>query len=104
MALNDRVYQLVKYSCLHSLSCEVAAGVSLPKVSATKGRVNNLMEETWAEANMESDDGVILFGDDEHGYTLSHTFRCVFVHFRTHSAKNLSMPCAKLCSGETKFF
>ncbi|MCP9262020.1 hypothetical protein DINM_004531 [Dirofilaria immitis] len=73
VALNDRVYQLVKYSCLHSLSYEVTATPkdSAPKLSPIKPRAT----QTSQEANTEAKDGVILFGDDEHGYTLSYTFR-----------------------------
>ncbi|VDN92797.1 unnamed protein product [Brugia pahangi] len=82
VALNDRVYQLVKYSCLHSLSCEVTA---TPKdeapMSPMKSRAASIplgakkWESPWEKTNTEAKDGVILFGDDEHGYTLSYTFR-----------------------------
>ncbi|VDK63656.1 unnamed protein product [Onchocerca ochengi] len=83
VALNDRVYELVKYSCLHSLSCEVTTTPedNIPKLSPIKSRAvqipqsNKKWESSWEEANAEAKDGVILFGDDEHGYTLSYTFR-----------------------------
>ncbi|VDP15940.1 unnamed protein product [Onchocerca flexuosa] len=83
VALNDRVYNLVKYSCLHSLSCEVTTTPkdNIPKLSPIKSRAvqipesNKKWESPWEEANAEAKDGVILFGDDEHGYTLSYTFR-----------------------------
>ncbi|EFO24721.1 hypothetical protein LOAG_03765 [Loa loa] len=83
VALNDRVFQLVKYSCLHSLSCEVTTTPkdNTPKLSPMKSRVTPTQQNTikwespWEEANTEAKDGVILFGDEEHGYTLSYTFR-----------------------------
>ncbi|CAG9534008.1 unnamed protein product [Cercopithifilaria johnstoni] len=81
VALNDRVSQLVKYSCLHSLSCEVTTTPkdNVPKLSPMKSRVTpqgtKKWESSWEEVNTEAKDGVILFGDDEHGYTLSYTFR-----------------------------
>ncbi|KHN83312.1 Folliculin [Toxocara canis] len=87
VAVNERVCQLVKHACLRSLSCEVSASVplqppksplkntksiSVPSASARSGS----FEDSWLEANIDADsDGVILFGDDDHGYTLSHTFR-----------------------------
>ncbi|VDM39267.1 unnamed protein product [Toxocara canis] len=46
--------------------------ISVPSASARSGS----FEDSWLEANIDADsDGVILFGDDDHGYTLSHTFR-----------------------------
>ncbi|KAL3993656.1 Vesicle coat protein involved in Golgi to plasma membrane transport family protein [Acanthocheilonema viteae] len=83
VALNDRVYQLVKYSCLHSLSCEVITTPkdNAPKLSPVKPHATSIPQDTkkwessWEEVNTEAKDGVILFGDDEHGYTLSYTFR-----------------------------
>uniref|UniRef100_A0A915Q2W7 Folliculin n=1 Tax=Setaria digitata TaxID=48799 RepID=A0A915Q2W7_9BILA len=83
VALNDRVYQLVKYSCLHSLSCEVTTTPknNVLKLSPIKPRSIGIPQGTkkwegpWEEVNTETKDGVILFGDDEHGYTLSYTFR-----------------------------
>uniref|UniRef100_A0A915BDN5 Folliculin n=1 Tax=Parascaris univalens TaxID=6257 RepID=A0A915BDN5_PARUN len=87
VAVNERVCQLVKHACLRSLSCEVYAsmplqahtstmkgtkGISVPTPNARMGN----FEDSWLEANVdEGSDGVILFGDDDHGYTLSHTFR-----------------------------
>ncbi|VDK43568.1 unnamed protein product [Anisakis simplex] len=106
VAINDRVYQLVKHACLRSLSCEVSAKavpfrsnstpraatstttttksqkIPLPTSSKSltinRSAINNTTTtNTFDTGLMESDndDGVILFGDDDHGYTLSHTFR-----------------------------
>uniref|UniRef100_A0A914RZM3 Uncharacterized protein n=1 Tax=Parascaris equorum TaxID=6256 RepID=A0A914RZM3_PAREQ len=48
----------------------------VPSVPTPNARMGNF-EDSWLEANVdEGSDGVILFGDDDHGYTLSHTFRC----------------------------
>ncbi|VDM96528.1 unnamed protein product [Thelazia callipaeda] len=71
-ALNDRVDQLVMHSCLHSLSCEVPATPNdnfMAACSTTK------WDNPWEEINREANEGVVLFGDEEHGYTLSFTFR-----------------------------
>lgn len=56
-----------------------------PKLSPMKSRATPIplgpkkWESSWEEANMEAKDGVILFGDDEHGYTLSYTFRFIII-------------------------
>lgn len=88
VAVNERVCQLVKHACLRSLSCEVYASMPLQAPTSTmkstksisvptpNARMGNF-EDSWLEANVdEGSDGIILFGDDDHGYTLSHTFRC----------------------------
>ncbi|VDN27278.1 unnamed protein product [Gongylonema pulchrum] len=82
VAVNDRVYELVKHACLHSLSCEVSmvSGSNSSKPSPSRSAsASSSMEDAvkWEEPWVEADDGVILFGDDEHGYTLSSTFRFV---------------------------
>uniref|UniRef100_F1KRG7 Folliculin n=1 Tax=Ascaris suum TaxID=6253 RepID=F1KRG7_ASCSU len=87
VAVNERVCQLVKHACLRSLSCEVYASMPLQAPTSTmkstksisvptpNARMGNF-EDSWLEANVdEGSDGIILFGDDDHGYTLSHTFR-----------------------------
>ncbi|VDN32961.1 unnamed protein product [Gongylonema pulchrum] len=54
------------------------SGGSSSKASPSRSAsASSSMEDAvkWEEPWVEADDGVILFGDDEHGYTLSSTFR-----------------------------
>lgn len=89
VAINERVYQLVKHACLRSLSCEISGSTTaqpqkspiksssqqFPRCVVPNARTSSL-EESLLNANPDSlTDGLILFGDDINGYTLSHTFR-----------------------------
>lgn len=89
VALNERVYHLVKHACLRSLSCEVSGSTQngppklplkgfSPQFSRTPavGTRPVSFEESWLDVGPEEQfDGLVFFGDDLSGYTLSHTFR-----------------------------
>ncbi|VDN55493.1 unnamed protein product [Dracunculus medinensis] len=88
-ALNDRVYNLLKNACLRSLSCEISVSTLNINKSSKKNKhscsqfsdshdtsLPSPVKDAWFEArNSAEKDGVVIFGDDEYGYSLSYTFR-----------------------------
>lgn len=87
--MNDRVYNLLKNACLRSLSCEISVSTLNINKSSKKNKhscsqfsdshdtsLPSPVKDAWFEArNSAEKDGVVIFGDDEYGYSLSYTFR-----------------------------
>ena len=74
--INEKLYQILKQASLRSLSVEVSAPVSncsQPESSYSPSKSHNGSSNIYS-TDMERD-GVVLFGDDDNWYTLSHTFR-----------------------------
>lgn len=89
MPLNERVYHLVRHACLRSLSVEISTPHFFDDDQASTSSfsfkfhpitylASDSRRSTLVSTSLKFDtdrDGVVLFGDDENGYTLCHTFR-----------------------------
>ncbi|CAJ0577994.1 unnamed protein product, partial [Mesorhabditis spiculigera] len=76
VAVSEVVFDRIRTACHRSLSCEVAVAQGAPRQrSSLRGTHGPLRSETSIEHEVEEDDGNIVFGDPEHGYTLALTFR-----------------------------
>uniref|UniRef100_A0A915CUA4 Folliculin/SMCR8 longin domain-containing protein n=1 Tax=Ditylenchus dipsaci TaxID=166011 RepID=A0A915CUA4_9BILA len=88
MPISERLYQMIKQSCLRSLSVEISTPLlwklgltTLPQPQMRISMFYQLQGGTSERyflvenSSKEDKDGVVLFGDDENGYTLSMTFR-----------------------------
>lgn len=93
MPTNSRLHSIVKQACLRSLSVEISTPLfvdtNLSPPNCFAGPSFSLKEEQNSSNSYYSTsvglndvskefsdkDGVVLFGDEENGYTLSHTFR-----------------------------
>lgn len=89
MPTNSLLHSIVKQACLRSLSVEISTPLFVDTSSNPTdcfvGSRSQLKEEQHF-LNVYSQDipkefldkeGVVLFGDEENGYTLSHTFKFV---------------------------
>lgn len=95
MPTHSRLHNIVKQACLRSLSVEISTplyvdtGLSSdcfagPSSSLSLVESQNMTKDflsnvgsTDAAKEFSDKDGVVLFGDEENGYTLSHTFRFI---------------------------
>ncbi|CAD5211544.1 unnamed protein product [Bursaphelenchus okinawaensis] len=65
--INDRVYQLVKQTCVRSLSVEISSPLYVEPTYSINPKV--IKSEDFEK------EGAVLYGDQENGYTLSYTFK-----------------------------
>lgn len=68
----------MKQTCLRSLSVEISAPlvVESPFSAATEASGSGINQKIARDlANDMDKDGAVLYGDQENGYTLSHTFK-----------------------------
>ncbi|KAI1720081.1 vesicle coat protein involved in golgi to plasma membrane transport domain-containing protein [Ditylenchus destructor] len=87
MPINSRLHSMLKQACLRSLSVEISTPLFVDTACSDSASTSLSHLHTDASKKLSSGelqrgysihsekDGVVLFGDDENGYTLSHTFR-----------------------------
>ncbi|CAD5215893.1 unnamed protein product [Bursaphelenchus xylophilus] len=65
--MNERVYQIVKQTCIRSLSVEISSPLFMEPNCSDNSKV--IKNEDFDK------EGAVLYGDQENGYTLSYTFK-----------------------------